>query len=87
MIVTPRGKFLLVKPLSAQDNLKGGLVIPDTVSQDRPDMGIVIAKGEEAKVETGSNVIFNKYAPDEIFIDEVKHLLINQDDILATYQD
>jgi chaperonin GroES len=85
MTVTPLGNFLLVRPKTAQDEIKGGLVIPDTVAQDRTDMGEVIARGDDTTIQVGTKVIFNKYAPDEIFIDEVKHLLINQTDILATY--
>lgn len=85
MIVTPVGRMLLVLPKNAQDELKGGLVIPDNVAQDRPDMGEVVACGDETTMQVGTMVIYNKYSPDEIFIDEKKHLLINQADILATY--
>lgn len=86
MIVTPVGNMLLVLPKSAQDELKGGLVIPDNVIQDRADMGEVIAKGDEATLPIGTKIIFNKYSPEEIFIDDVKHLLIDQKDIMATYE-
>lgn len=85
MTVTPIGNFLLVKPKTAQDELKGGLVLPENVAQDRSDMGEVIAKGPDATIEPGTFVIYNKYSPDEILIDEVKHLLIDQKDIMATY--
>lgn len=82
--VNPIGSQLLVKPLTAQDNLKGGLVLPDNVTQDRSDQGEVVSKGDDATIPPGTRIIFNKYAAEELFIGDVKYLLVSQDDVLAT---
>lgn len=84
--VSPLGNQLLVKPFTAQDNLQGGLVTPDNVVQDRSDTGEVISKGEEATLAPGTKIIFNKYAAEEIFLGDVKHLLVSQDDVMAIYR-
>ena len=82
--VNPLGRVLLVKPHTAQDSLKGGLVLPDNVTQDRSDQGVVVSRGDESTIDAGTKVIFNRYSAEELFIDDVKYLLVNQDDVFAT---
>lgn len=70
----------------------GGIIIPDT-AREKPQKGKVIAVGEgkigddgkriAMDVKKGDNVLFGKYAGNEIKIDGVEYLIMREDDILA----
>ncbi|OJI08977.1 co-chaperone GroES [bacterium CG10_49_38] len=72
---------------------KSGIIIPETVSKDRPETGRVVAVGEgrrldngqlvPVKVKPGDKIIFSKYGPDEIKIDEQDYLIVSEANILA----
>ncbi len=91
--IKPMGGRLLVKPTEEPQKTKGGLYIPDTAEKEKPQEGEVVALGtgkinEDGKVlpfsvEVGDKVLFKKYAPDEIEINEEKYLVLNEDDVLA----
>ena len=93
MNVKPLGDRVVVKPAAEEEVTKSGIVLPDTVDKERPEKGEVIAvgegkildSGERAKmsVKVGDIVMFKKYSPDEIKIDDVEYLVISESDILA----
>ncbi|HEY4498124.1 MAG TPA: co-chaperone GroES, partial [Candidatus Paceibacterota bacterium] len=66
---------------------------PETAEKERPIKGRVVAvgpgkyneKGERIvmTVKAGDVVLFKKYGPDEIEIDNKKYLVGDEDDILA----
>ncbi|MEI6494846.1 MAG: co-chaperone GroES [bacterium] len=72
---------------------KSGIIIPDTINKERPEQGVVIAVGEgrvtddgkliPVKVKKGQIVIFAKYGPEEIKIDEKEYLIVSESNILA----
>ena len=67
--------------------------MPDTVDKERPEQGKVVAVGEgriddsgkkiPMKVKKGDKVIFTKYGPNEIKIDDKEYLIAKEEDILA----
>lgn len=85
--------YLLVEPIKEDEVTKGGIVIPETAREERATKGKVIAvgpgklneKGERIpmNVKEGQTVIFKRYAPDEIKIDDKEYYFIREDDILA----
>ena len=92
--ITPLGDRVLVKPLGGEDKTTdAGIIIPDTVDKARPETGKVIAVGEgktnesgkviPLKVKAGDVVLFSKYGPDEIKIDDEDYLIISESNILA----
>lgn len=93
MNLKPIGSKVVVRPEKAEEVSKGGIVLPDTVSKERPSKGEVVAVGpgktlengqrEELTVKKGDNVIFSKYAGTEFKIDEQEHLILSESDILA----
>lgn len=93
MKLKPLHDNVVVKPSSAEDMTKSGIVLPETANKERPERGEVIAVGpgktlENGKtnplnVKIGDKVVFKKYSPDEIKIDNEKFLLVNESDILA----
>ena len=93
--INPLGDRILIEPFREFKNNKtaGGIIIPDTVSKERPEQGKVVAVGEgrrtdegktiAPKVKVGDVVLFSKYGPDEIKIDGVEYLIVKEENILA----
>ena len=97
MKLKPMNDYLLIEPLKEDEITKGGIVIPETAREERAVKGKVIAmgpgkvneKGERIPltIKEGQKVIFKKYAPDEIKIDDKEYYFIKEDDILAVVED
>ena len=91
--IIPLGDRVLVKPAEKEKKTKSGIIIPDTVDKERPEMGKVIAVGEgkvtdegktiPPKVKVGQTVLFSKYGPDEIKIGDEEYLVVSESNILA----
>jgi len=89
----PLSNHLFIEPISEEQKTKGGIVLPDTAEKEKPIKGKVIAvgpgklneKGERVpmSVKVGNVVLFKKYGPDEIEIEDKKYLVGDEDDILA----
>jgi chaperonin GroES len=90
--ITPLGDRILVRPTEKEETRKSGIIIPDT-AKEKPQEGKVVAVGtgkvsDEGKVlpilvKVGEKVIYGKYSGTEIKLDDVDHLILGQDDILA----
>jgi chaperonin GroES len=84
---------LFLEPVEEEKKTKGGIVLPDTAEKEKPIKGKVLAVGlgkrndkgelQPMSVKVGDIVLFKKYGPDEIEIDEKKYLVGDEDDILA----
>lgn len=94
--IKPLHNNVLIEPLSESERgskTKSGIFIPETVDKEKPDQGEVIEVGpgkrdNEGKiipmsVKKGQKVVFSKYSPDEIKIEDKKYYIINEDNILA----
>ena len=87
MNVKPLSDRVLVLPNPAEEKTAGGLFIPDT-AKEKPLAGKVIAVGPgtadvKMEVKTGDQVLYGKYAGQEIQVDGVDYLIMKQNDILA----
>jgi len=93
MNLKPHSDFILIEPVKQEEVTKGGILIPETVREDRPMRGTVVAvgpgkmndKGERIAItiKVGLVVVFKKYAPDEVKVDDKEYFFIKEDDILA----
>lgn len=93
MKLKPLNDNVVVKPTKEDEVTKAGIVLPDTVDKERPEKGEVIAVGEgkllengqraAMSVKVGDKIMFKKYSPDEIKIDDEEYLIVSQNDILA----
>jgi len=93
MNLKPLSDHVIVKPIAEDEVTKSGIVLPDTVDKERPEKGEVVAIGPgklldnaqraAMSVKVGDIVMFKKYSPDEIKVDDVDYLVISEDDILA----
>ncbi len=71
-----------------------GIIIPDTVSKERPEQGMVIAVGEgkwdedaekriPMDVKVGDRIVFSKYGIDEVKIGGEEYYIVSSQSILA----
>jgi chaperonin GroES len=92
MRVKPLGDRVLIEPLR-EEKRRGGIILPDTVEKERPEKGKIIAVGPgkiddngkkiPMSVKKGDVVLFTKYGPNEIKIDDKEYLIAREEDILA----
>lgn len=93
MKIEPLHDKVVIKPLSEEEVTASGIVLPDTVDREKPMQGEVVAVGPGKLLETGSRqpmsvkpgdtVLFTKYAPDEVEVDDEDYLVIDEDKILG----
>lgn len=91
--IKPLGGNILVEPVSEESKTSSGIVLPDTVDKEKPQKGKIIALGtgkitDDGKkipfnIKVGDIVIFKKYSPDEIEIDDKEYLIMSEEEILA----
>lgn len=91
MKIKPLRDQVVLEPLR-QEHKKGGIILPDTVHKERPEQARVIAVGPgkfvdgklmPVSVKKGDVVLFTKYGPNEIKVDEKEYLIAREEDILA----
>ena len=93
MNLTPLNDRVIVRPKEALEKSKGGVILPDTASKEKPIEGTVIAVGPGKVAENGTRVamevkkdqrvIFSKYSGTELKIEDVNYLILRVEDILA----
>ena len=93
MKIKPLSDHLLIEPIKKEEKTKTGILLPETADKERPEQGKVIAVGPGRKtlkgiviplnVKEGDNVLFTKYGPNEIKIEDKEYLIAKEDDILA----
>ena len=96
MKLRPLGDRVVVKPLSQDEVTKSGIIMPATVDKERPERGEVIAAGPGKTldngtlaplgVKVGDKIVFKKYSPDEVKIDNEEYLVISESDIMAVIE-
>lgn len=83
---------ILVKPEDKESVTASGIVIPDNAAE-KPLKGKVLAVGTGKVTEDGNivplvikegdTVLFGKYSGQSVKIDDVEHLIMKEDDIMA----
>jgi chaperonin GroES len=87
MTLTPLGNKILVKPLKEEEKSTSGIFIPDSVKgKEQPNLGEVVAVGnDDVPVNVGDIILFKKYTPDELEVNDEKLLIMDEGDILGIY--
>ena len=94
MELKPLGDRVLIKPISEEEKSKGGILLPDTVSKEKPQAGEILAVGpgttnKDGKiipmtVKKGDKVVYAKYSGTDIKGDnDEDYLILSEKDILA----
>ena len=90
--IAPLHDRVIVKRIDESEQLRGGIIIPDT-AKEKPQEGEVIATGagkykddgtrQPLDVRKGDRVLFGKYSSSEIIIDGEDLLIMREDEILG----
>ena len=92
MNLKPLHDRVLVKPLEAEEQTAGGIIIPDT-AQEKPMKGRVITagpgvRGEDGKlhpmdVKTGDEILYGKWSGTEVKLNGDDLLIMKESDIMG----
>ena len=91
--VKPLADRVVVKALEEQEQMRGGLYIPDT-AKEKPQQGEVVAVGPgkfderggqriPMDVKVGDKVLYGKYSGTEVTVDNEQLLILRESDVLA----
>ncbi len=93
--IVPLGDRVIVKPFTAAEVEKKndfGIIIPETITKERPEQGRVVAVGEgrydngkiiPVKVKVGDKVVFSRYGFEEVKDGADEYYILKEDSILA----
>ena len=92
MKIKPLGDRVLVKRTEAAEEIRGGIIIPDT-AKEKPQEAEVVAVGDgklddngkrlPMNVKAGDRILIGKYSGQDIKVNEVEHTILREDEILA----
>nr|WP_317619110.1 co-chaperone GroES [Haoranjiania flava] len=87
MTLKPLHDRVVVLPAAAEKTSAGGIIIPDT-AKEKPQKGTVVAVGNGKKdepmtVKVNDQVLYGKYAGQEIEIEGKEYLIMRESDIVA----
>jgi chaperonin GroES len=82
--IIPLFARVVVEPHEKEETTASGIVIAETASKEKPQRGKVISAGPDVKsLKAGDEILFKKYSPTEIEIDNKEYLILDEEDILA----
>jgi len=90
--ITPLGDRVLVQSVDDDEQVKGGIIIPDS-AKEKPQQATIIALGTGKQdddgnavpfqVKVGDVVLVSKYGGTEVKFDDEIYQLLREDDILG----
>ena len=90
--VRPLGDRVLARRMEQDEQVRGGIIIPDT-AKEKPMEAEIVAIGEGKRLDDGSRapfevsigdtVLIGKYAGVEIKFDDEDYLILKEDEILG----
>src|SRR5213595_2246040 len=93
--ITPLHDRVIVKRIDEGEQVRGGIIIPDS-AKEKPQEGEVVAAGagkykedgsrQALDVKEGDRVLFGKYSGSEIKIDGEELLIMREDEILGVIE-
>ncbi|MDI3546840.1 MAG: chaperonin GroES [Halanaerobiales bacterium] len=93
MNIKPLDDRVVIKFVEEEEKTKGGIVLPDTAKEEKPQQGEIIAIGKgccpeegEPEIKVGDMVVFDKYAGTKITLDDQEYVIVKLEDILAVIE-
>jgi chaperonin GroES len=90
--IRPLEDRVVVEPLEAEEKTAGGILLPDTAKQ-KPQRGVVVAAGPGKLLDSGTRsalavtkgdeVLYGKYAGNDVKIGTREYKILRESDILA----
>jgi chaperonin GroES len=90
--IQPLGDRVLVKAIEEKEQMKGGIIIPDSAKEKSQEAEVIALgtgkKDDDGKVipfevKVGDKVLVSKYGGTEVKIGDDKYSLLREDDILG----
>ena len=95
--IQPLNDRVVVRPLTEEESgtrSPSGIIIPETVSKEKPEQGIVVAVGPgrydedgvrrmPLSLSVGDRVIFSKYGYDEVKVGGKDYFIVSEQSVLA----
>jgi len=95
MKIKPLADHILLE--GVETKTASGLIIPEGTEKEKPEQGKVVAVGSgklddngkriPLEVKKGDIVLFKKYGPDEVKVDNKNYLIAKEEDILAIIEE
>lgn len=95
MNIRPLHDRVLVKRTEQEEQVRGGIIIPDT-AKEKPQEAEVVAVGPgkvrddgsraPMDVEAGNRILVGKYSGSEIKVDGQEYVILREDEILAVIE-
>ena len=94
MKLVPLGDRVVLKECVAEETTKSGIILTSS-AQEKPQEAEVIAVGPGGmvdgkevtmQVKVGDQVIYSKYAGNEVKVDGEEYIIVRQSDILAVVE-
>ena len=95
MTLKPLGDRVVVRRAEEEEQVKGGIIIPDS-AKEKPQRGEVVAAGpgkygDDGKrialdVKPGDKVLFGKYSGSDVTVDGEEVFILHEDEILAVIE-
>jgi chaperonin GroES len=92
MNIHPLGDRILIKRIEENEQVSGGIIIPDT-AKEKPQEAEVVAvgpgrRGEDGDLialdlQPGQKVLVGKYAGNEIEVEGEEFVILSEDDVLG----
>ena len=92
----PLGNRVLAKALEQQETLKGGIILPDSAKK-KQETATVVAIGPGKRlddgttlpvpVKIGDTILMDKYAGQQVTIDDEEFIILKADDIIAIIEE
>jgi chaperonin GroES len=88
----PLGNRVLAKRLDTEEKLKGGIILPDTAKKKQETAEVIaVGAGKKEKdgtltpmpVQVGDIILMDKYAAQEVKLNDEEYVIVRQDDIIA----
>ncbi len=96
MAIQPLGNRIVAERIEQEDQVSGGIIIPDSAKEKGQTAKIVAAgpgsKNDDGKVipldvKAGDTVMIGKYAGNEITVDGSDYVILTEDEILGVIED
>ena len=91
--IQPVNDYILIEPEKSEEKTASGIYIPDTADKEKPQKAKVVAVGpgkigkngerEPLSVKEGDTVLYSKYGPTEVKLDQDEYFFIQESDVIA----
>ena len=91
----PLSNRVLLRRLEQEEQLKGGIILPDTAKK-KQETAEVVAYGPGKKnkngelvpvsLKVGDIVMLDKYSGQEVKLDDIEYVIVREEDIIAIVQ-